>query len=150
MQVSLTGTYPVNKLNDAAQSAQTSKTTTTNDSEQPHTDSVNISNQAQRYDAINKAYSGTYDARAMSPNQMVAFAKSLYENGYISDEESSRMQFVLDPAQMTPDGIPLDHDKPIDQLAIWTTQVDLQKKFGQPAENIAFTQGIVDILKSVS
>lgn len=86
----------------------------------------------------------------MSPNQKVAFAKSLYADGAITDEQSLRMQFVLDPAQMSPDGIPLDHDKPQDQIAIWGTKVDLMKKFNQPEDSIKFAESILSVFKAIS
>ncbi len=57
------------------------------------------------------------------------------------------MQFVLDPAQMSPDGIPLDRDKPLDQIEIWSTQLELKKKFNQPEDSIKMTESILSLLK---
>lgn len=150
MNISSAQSYQIATIKQDSYQRANHRSDTADDGAMIQTDTVSLSPEAKRLSEVSKAYSQMYDPHAMSPNQMVALAQSLYADGAITAEQSLRMQFVLDPAQMSPDGIPLDHDKPQDQIEIWSTQLELKKKFNQPENDIKLTESILSVLKAIS
>ncbi|WP_417763672.1 hypothetical protein [Shewanella sp.] len=85
MNISSAQSYQVGAITQDSYQRTNSRADTDDESAMIQADTVSISPEAKRLSEVSNAYSKIYDPHAMSPNQMVALAQSLYADGAITD-----------------------------------------------------------------